>query len=74
MNAAQIAHALGDARREGRTRCRCPLRGLRRTSAIKNYLGLGTIWDRRSLVQAKIFRRTHELADDTIQLGATRHA
>ena len=36
--------------------------------------GLGMIWDRRSLVQAKISRRTHELADDTIQLGATRHA
>jgi hypothetical protein len=36
--------------------------------------GLGMIWDRRSLVQAKISRRTDELADDTIQFGATRHA
>jgi len=28
MTAADIAHALGDARREGRTwRCRCPLHG-----------------------------------------------
>jgi putative DNA primase/helicase len=28
MNAADIARALGDARREGRTwRCRCPLHG-----------------------------------------------
>ena len=48
MSAADIAHALGDARREGRGwRCRCPLhqgRSLTPTVGAFNVWGAVTVW------------------------------
>ena len=45
MNAAHIAHALGDARREGRGwRCRCPLHGGRSLTLREGDGGRVLVW------------------------------